>query len=247
VAIEGIETLTLPDGTEVDVRISVFSSVAAVRPPLPPPPPPPSFPAPVGYWKFNDTLADASGNGRDLSGSSVAYESGKYGQGASSLVGGGMFRANDIISVNNVSGPYTVCGWFKLAASPPRGATVGMQLGSNNLFSVGRDTSSSYAVFVSPSGFNGYVQSGADAGAGWHHVAVTVSGAVAKLYVDGSQAGSVSLNLSGNTMSESATLRINCMAAGDAVDDVAVFDVALTAGQIATIAAAAGDLSTLYT
>jgi hypothetical protein len=33
VAIEGIETLTLPDGTEVDVRISVLSSVAAVRPP----------------------------------------------------------------------------------------------------------------------------------------------------------------------------------------------------------------------
>lgn len=57
----GTETLTLPDGTEVDVKIALGASVTAVRPPAV------VIPAPVADWRFEGTLNDSSGNGHTLS------------------------------------------------------------------------------------------------------------------------------------------------------------------------------------
>lgn len=56
----GVETLTLPDGTEVDVRIGLGLSINAIRPPAP------VVPSPIADWRFEGNLNDSSGNGYTL-------------------------------------------------------------------------------------------------------------------------------------------------------------------------------------
>ncbi len=87
----------------------------------------------------------------------------------------------------------------------------------------------------------GWQSTGTTFGAGFHHVAVTVSGGTTlKVYYDGSQvytSSSTSVNLAGSSLMSFGIRHENSEAWVGAVDQVRVYDRALTAAEIATLAA----------
>jgi hypothetical protein len=81
----------------------------------------------VHYWKFQDDLADASGNGKTLtSNGNVVYAAGgKAGKAArGDPAGDGIAsRVGDVLSGSSKTGTYTVAGWFS-AGGPDGSSTV---------------------------------------------------------------------------------------------------------------------------
>jgi hypothetical protein len=132
--------------------------------------------------------------------------------------------------------PRTLSVWFRTTAasgarvvanwgSPSQGARFGILLDTGHVKFVGES-----ADLTSPRTF---------ADGAWHHAAVTYNGAFATLYVDGSieASGRLMLNTVGTTMTIGNAVRGHAPEFFQgSIDDVLVFDHALTPAQVAAVA-----------
>lgn len=230
----------LPAGTEIDVQIGLSLSITAMRPPVSPPPPP-SFPAPVGYWKFDNNLDDSSGNGYTLTDPSATYGTGKFNEGYTGA--GAQINAQTILDCNSASGPYTISYWTKvpnlevlLASSNAAFVPAGM----GNGLTVVANTVPSFPEFTAITAFdsdginlNDFTFPGGDGD--WHNVAFCADSGNVTLYVDGAAVANAPSVTSSTTLNNSLNFLVSNQDA--IIDELAVWNVALTPTEIASIAA----------
>jgi hypothetical protein len=203
------------------------------------PEPPPGAP-PVAAYSFDDgggtVLGDATGNGNQgtvMGGSS--WSAGKYG-GALTFNG-----TNGFVNLPGLGtfykGAFTLEAWVRRDSSD----TDAGILGTWNVAQAGGpmmwvDYASGRTIQTLGSGSSNYLDSGFAAPVGaWQHLASTYDGTVAKFYIDGNLVASRTYD--GN-VGDSNSWRIGAYGgtAGDffdgAIDEVRVYDRALTAAQV---------------
>ncbi len=199
----------------------------------------------IGFWAFNNDGLDLSGHNLDgsISGN-VFYASGKFGQ-ALSLTGNGYVTMGDAPSLNIANKEFSISVWIKTNDRATRQGIV------DKFNSAGK-------VIYSPGGYvlekgltpgNIRFQLGIgapnlvviDASANfydnnWHHIAVTRTNDVVKLFFDGSLLGSSSCSgmIFSNTtrpFSIGTFAQIGGFFIGS-IDDVKVYNYSLTDAQI---------------
>jgi len=205
----------------------------------------------VGWWKFEEgsgtTVADSSGNGNTGTASGgMTWETGKLGSYA-----GGFDGSDDYVTVTHdaslmPTGSISVACWVKTATTTNFSGLVDKYVGGGgnsgwvfDLF--GGSQIHPRLGFEASGGFQSVAGTGAGASVNddaWHHCAGTWDGTTGRIYIDGvlnnsaAMTGpiltnSVDVVLGGDAAS---TLRLN----GD-LDDVRVYNRALTAAEIASL------------
>jgi hypothetical protein len=129
---------------------------------------------------------------------------------------------------------FTLAGWIKVTNTPtidpdcPFAGTIVRDGGRLN--SLGRLNGSNYCTALWDGSVFKQVTSASSAG--WHHLAMTLTGGTLTLYVDGVSAGSTA---SGNQTCTSDTIFMGTGLA-DRLAGVLTYDVGLSAGEIANLA-----------
>ena len=211
----------------------------------PPPPPPPPTGGPAGWWTFDEgagsTAFDSSGNANNCALVGTSWISGHSGA-AISLAGNG-YGSCGASSTLAITGALTVAAWVKI---PNPSQYAYMRIASKkNLW----NDSNGYALSYNPGKhLLEILGSGSQSGSAnvaldtsWHHVAGTISGGTAHLYVDGVERTSVSTVTP--LAAGSTPLFIGRDASGassftGAIDDLRVYPRALSASEIAALAGA---------
>ncbi|HJY81928.1 MAG TPA: LamG-like jellyroll fold domain-containing protein, partial [Candidatus Binatia bacterium] len=209
--------------------------------------PPPGL---VAAYSFNEgggtTASDASGNGH--TGTVVNSPTWTTGKVGSALLLNGTNQYVDVPSNSafNLTGDLTVAAWVKDAA---HGSLLAKHNGS---------TSGDYAVYIHGSGIFDLYGDGLTPAAvsstraipadhAWHHVAVTRQGSTVTFYLDGSAAGTASM--AGAFHTNSSPVDIGCDETGcndlnglltGSVDEVRLYNRALSASEIQTVMNTAG-------
>ncbi|MCP4193847.1 MAG: PEP-CTERM sorting domain-containing protein [Pirellulaceae bacterium] len=220
----------------------------------------------VGYWDFDDNTADQSGNGNEgeiLGGVSFDADI------PTSLPAGGKSAAFDgaagtLVNVTQNSNlplttqsAFTISMWVKgegTANSDDRVFSEGMTTNNNPLFNLGTKNNSSDAkfdFFFRNGGSPGHQFSNGDLfDDTWRHMAWVDTDHVGTLYIDGVEdqsfdyASFVNDGFAPDTTTLGGILRGSdcCNFLGN-IDDAAIYDFALSDGQVASLAAGASPLS----
>jgi hypothetical protein len=136
----------------------------------------------VGCWEFENTLADASGDGNDGAGTNVSFAAGKVGMGA-------VLAANSHIALTETASlappNITIEGWINPTALPGAGTRFGVM-----------DNDGTYGVFLQNGGMlctlNGALQVTVAITPGvFTHVACTTDGTTVRAYVGGTEVGTL--------------------------------------------------------
>lgn len=183
------------------------------------------------YYKFDGTLVDIH-NGRNLVDGSETYGSGKILQGLLDTGGDFATRTNDILTGGVLSGAYSLNFWVFLA--DPGDGSVSIQAASFEFASIELNLQCDFGGQIELSWLDSSVNLntgtfGLDA---WHMVTVVVSAGTASIYVDSVFIDSTS---SGDTATFSGTgpfLIAITPGAGAGIDELGVFDEALSAPEI---------------
>ena len=249
-------TLTLTVSADVlahsDTDLSATLPVTAVDEPPPPPPPPPavSIAAPVAHWKFDGDADDSAGssNGSAMNGASFTTAA-SVGSHALSLDGSDdhVALASHVSNFPLGNSARSVTGWFRAEAGNQRQTffTYGPNVEGKRLSIAADRTQALVAVSGHAWGVNNL--SLAD---GWHHVAVTFAGGDSddfSIYLNGalqsaSTLGGVRRQVDTQPGSPgSSTAAIGQNVSGEAhyggdIDDVRLYDYALSAEQVQAIA-----------
>ena len=238
-------TLTVSAGAlaHSDAALSATLPVAAVD--EPPPPPAVSIPAPVAHWSFDGDVGDSAGssNGSARNGASFTTAA-SVGSHALSLDGSDdhVDLAPHVSKFPLGNSARSVTGWFRADAGG-QGQTFfvyGPNVEGKRLSIAADRTQALVAVSGHAWGVNGL--SLAD---GWHHVAVTFPGGNSddfSIYLDGalqsaSTLGGVRRQV--DTRSGGAAIGRSVSGAahyGGDIDDVRLYDYALSAEQVQAIA-----------
>lgn len=201
-------------------------------------------------WRFDGSLADASGNGHALTdgGANAAYEAGRIGQcvypgGSGEL---NLFTDTQVLTGDPGVGPYTVAFWVRSPELPTDGESVSVRAaastgGGNPGLSVSALTDDSGNCFVSVGIGDGVVNLDATlpGSTDWIHLAVTVGGGTASLYVDGALVNakeSTTVGESFDPLFGVGGLTTILTLDPYRVDMTLVYDFATTAGEVAFLA-----------
>ncbi len=212
----------------------------------PPPPPPPPSGGPAGWWKFDEgtgsTAFDSSGNGNDCTLYGTSWVQGHSGD-AISLPNSGYGECGSS-STLAITGELTVAAWIRVA-NPSQHAYMRIASKKNAW-----DDPNGYALSFNPGKHRlEILGSGSQSGSaavtldsGWHHVAGTISGGTAHLYVDGVDRTSISTVAP--LVAGSTPLFIGRDGSGASqfngvIDDLRIYPRALSASEIATLAGTA--------
>ena len=215
-----------------------------------------SFPEPIAHWNFDGNIADQTGNGRDGS-----YEGGgapNYAEGFDGTSGGAIsFNGSDYLDVITGGGlpvynepAYTIAMWVRgTPQDDNRVYSEGSNSNNSSLFTIGTDNNGNTGavdIFIrtaSGTQIVAHAKSNGDAFDGtWHHIAWVDQNGNADLYIDGVRDTAnfdyskepIALNVS----SIGAVLRSSPCCNVDAdIDDFAIWDEALSAQDIAELAA----------
>ncbi|MGC4118515.1 MAG: hypothetical protein QM765_28960 [Myxococcales bacterium] len=185
----------------------------------------------VGQWFFSRDAVDTSGNGNDLAGQGgVALTVDRFGADESAYrFGTGLLSAADAGALD-LTGDYSITLWAKAEALTPAAALVSK--GSGYVLRLSDQAPHDVVELNgSASGVAGTVGRKLDT-AVWHHIAATQSGTAVKIYLDGK------LAYSGTGTAATANgdpLEIGRGFQG-ALDDVRLFNRALTADEAAALA-----------
>jgi hypothetical protein len=203
-----------------------------------------------GFWKFENTLLDASGNGRNgtRNGTGV-HVAGKLGRGHQ--VGP---AATDEIEITGSDSSlafvhntmvFTIAAWMKvetLAEQSIRGvwrsnnaasANPGITISLDTRRLGGAETTDAFRIIAA----NGNSQVASSVLAGWHHYALTANGTSGGyvFYRDGSQigTGAITGTQAGNSLTNVLTARgFTGLGTNDAIDELMLFDRALDSNDI---------------
>jgi chitodextrinase/dihydrofolate reductase len=199
-----------------------------------------STPGLVAAYGFNEgtgtTVADASGHGNTGTITNATWTTGKYGKGLSFNGSNTLVTINDSASLH-LTAAMTLEAWVNMGIVDNQWEDI-VYKGNDNYY---LEATSSKNV---PAGGGTFGTAGAAAYGtsalpqnAWTHVAVTYDGATLRLYVNGVQVSS--LARTGNLVTSTNPLQIG----GDSfyrqyfngiIDEVRVYNVALTAAQIQT-------------
>ncbi|HEY6886218.1 MAG TPA: LamG-like jellyroll fold domain-containing protein, partial [Solirubrobacter sp.] len=205
-------------------------------------PQPPAGPPPVASYSFDDgagtVLGDASGNGNNgtIAGG-AAWVSGKFG---SALDFDGSSGHVDLPGLGTFyKGAFTLEAWIRRDTSAVDGGIVGswapLQNGGAMLWNGWPNGHTTQTLGTSTSN---YLDAGSAAPVGtWQHIASTYDGTTGKLYVNGALVATKTFT--GN-VGDANSWRIGAYGPtaanffNGAIDDVRIYDRALTAGQVTT-------------
>lgn len=190
----------------------------------------------VTWWKFEDgsgtTVADASGAGNSgtITGSPT-WVSGRTGQ-ALQFSSSGQYVSRTVSASATV---YTVSAWIQYNGSVPISSIkVAFSYGSGSSGTIWMGYASNGRLAVSNSSVD-LTSSTVVNDTNWHHVAVVVSGGTMTGYADGALLGSQSIvSRPGNTLKVGDYTSSGFAFTGK-VDDVRVYNRALTAAEISTL------------
>jgi hypothetical protein len=204
----------------------------------------------VGYWKFDEgtgtTVTDWSGNGNTGTlvsttartatiPSTVSFDN----YNALSLNGSSDYVTLGTTNLPNNNSAQTVSAWVKFASAAGNQNIVALSNNSNAGVQVGLGGGN---VRVWKWGGTDLVASAAPSTTTvWHHIAWTFDGTNNRLYVDGAQTNTSMVTIPTNTVTTALIGTYNTGTPGEyfggLVDDVRIYKVALTATQVAALAA----------
>ncbi len=226
-----------------DTALSATLPVAAVD--EPPPPPAVLIPAPLAHWKFDDNADDSAGssNGAVRNGASFTTAA-SVGSHALSLDGSDdhVDLATHVSSFPLGNSARSVTGWFRADAGNQRQTflTYGPNVEGKRLSIAADRTQAVVAVSGHAWGVNNLNLSD-----GWHHVAVTFPGGDSddfSIYLNGAmQSASTLGGIQRQVDTRKGTAAIGRSVSGTAhyggeIDDVRLYDYALSAKQVRAIA-----------
>lgn len=181
------------------------------------------------YYRFDDNGLDSSGNSQTLTTSSPIYIQGIIGR----ALGSGTASRATIAGVG-ANGPVSISCWAKPIA-PFDGA--GSRCGWNEFqFTISSDPVTGQAVVFS-SHSDSYTTANGAMGGSWTHIALTWNGVTWKAYFNGAQ---VATGVNGPVNITAAPFAVDGSSADQQTpyDEVAVYDRALTAAEVAALAGA---------
>lgn len=202
----------------------------------------------VAYWAGDGNANDTSGNGNDgtligsagfgpgISGQAFNFTGGKMMADAAALPTGGSNRtiAFHVSSDNFAVGNTFLGGW----GTPADNQMSAMMMGRFNQ----QNRRSAFWGFDNDLDAIGTLADGA-----WHHLAFTLQGTSATIYIDGAFDNSQTLsglNTPGGTMFYLGDSSTFLNAFTGRIDEVAVYDRALSGGEVATLATAVPEPAT---
>lgn len=201
----------------------------------------------VGHWKFDGDANDSSGNGNHgrLMGE-PNYAPGKFGQ-AINLNGNG-----DCVVIENeqnfdFKGPITISVWVKVNSPPPAWVWQDVVVKGdieNNGWGLTKNTFLGDGAYFAWYGLDRGSLSSANTNDGkWHHIAGVYDGSKMCVYVDGRQYNLVGVSGELATNDKKVSIGGNAQLPGremDAlIDDVRIYNHALSSAEIAKIAGVA--------
>jgi hypothetical protein len=206
----------------------------------------------VGYWPFNDaaSLGNGGAAGTLTANAGATFTAaGKFGGGLA-LNGAGGFLSGTVTNLPIGNSNYTQAAWFKPTALGARGIVGWGNFGSGRQVNALR-------IFDNGNGFRHYWW-GADLDAvnlptnfldgNWHHVATTFDGTTRRIYLDGVQVNS---DVPGTNNASAANFRIGCTNNTEyfsgTLDEVYIYNNALTAAEVQSLAAGLGPRITSFT
>ncbi len=215
------------------------------QPPPPPPPPAISIPAPVAHWTFDGDADDAAGSSDGTANNGASFTtSASVGSHALSLDGADDYvdLASHVSSFPLGDAARSVTGWFRAAAGSQDQTffAYGPNVAGQR-FSVAADRTQ---VIVGVSS-HAWGAKGLSLSDGWRHVAVTYSGGDSdqvSIYLDGVlQSASTQAGSARRLDTRTGPAAIGRSVSGAAhytgsIDDVRIYDVALSAEQVQAIA-----------
>jgi hypothetical protein len=191
------------------------------------------FPAPAALYRFDGDATDASGNGRDLSGT-ITYAVGKFGQ---------AFRSGEVtgtIPITQVNADYSLGGWFKVLST---GYSDYAQITLESAGAVQRvclgfgGSEAGFQYFVGfNDGFSAPIFGAMVPNGVWIFVCVVVSGGTATLYYGDVSQGTSDVSAFSSTMAFSRFSGASGTG-GATLDDPFFVQLALTPDRIAYLAA----------
>ena len=202
----------------------------------------------VAYWPFNSTgtLGNDAAGGSALTVNGATFNAaGRFG-GALQLSGASQFLSGTVNNLPIGNSTYTQSAWIKPNVLGAQGI-----VGWGN-YGAGRQVNA-FRLFDSGNGFRHYWW-GADLDATglatvlnngtWHHAATTFDGTTRRIYLNGVQ---VAADVPGANGATAANFRIGSTNNGEffngSIDDVALYNHALTATEIASLAGGASPMS----
>ncbi len=190
----------------------------------------------VAAYAFDDgsgtAAADASGNGHTGAISGAAWATGRH--------GGGLFfdGSNDYVALGALgtfyNAGFTLEAWVQKSSAKKDVGVLGTWAGNGPMLWVDHVAGHNYLTLGGS--FSSYLDSGQSPAAGqWQHLAATFDGATARYYIDGAEVASRAFS---GSVGSSNTWRVGAYGGSPGnfldgfVDDVRVYNRALTAGEI---------------
>ena len=206
----------------------------------------------IGYWNFDEASGsvahDTSGSGYNGTVIGATWTTGK-------INGGLSFNGttNTVVTPGIALGSaFSVSAWANPAVTPQGGYTRILETQYNGGLYLGVDGSGTKYKFIVNTAAGATANCGSAYGcaeggtisSGWHLVTATYDGTTAKLYVDGALVGSDTFTTPGNTNYPLYVARYyggNSNGWNGVLDDVRLYNRALTATEVATLYNGGGD------
>ncbi len=235
---------------------TTLTCTLGTTPPSPPQPPsPPPANSLVNWWKFDETsgttaVDSVGGQTGDLAPGATWTAAGKIG-GALSLNGSQIKHITNYVvlpaGIVSTLNDFSIATWVYVNANATWARLFDFGCGRDIYMFLAPSSGSTIRYSITTSGGAGEqrIESTAALAVGaWHHVAVTLSGTVGILYVDGTQVGqNTAMTLKPSSLGITTA---NCIGksqyTGDPnlngnVDDFRIYNYGLSAAEIATLAA----------
>lgn len=198
----------------------------------------------IGYWNFDNAGnlgADASGNGNALTvnGGATQEPTGKFGGGlALNGSSGFLSKATAVTGLPTGNSSYTISAWFKPTATGDRGIVGWGNFGGNRQVCALRLLNTNdFRHYWWSADLDGTANTNYSNGQ-WHHVAAVYNGSTRAIWYDGTLIVQDSPGVNNSTSANFAIGRTN---SGEyfqgALDDVAVWNNALSNAEIGALAA----------
>ncbi|MCC7261111.1 MAG: VCBS repeat-containing protein [Candidatus Latescibacteria bacterium] len=209
----------------------------------------------VGWWSGEGNATDIVGANNGTLNPGTSYGSGKVGQafGFDSVTEGVLVGNPAVLQLQNLS----IEMWVKRVEAAPGRATLEHPARSGELFGYG---SGGYILVLLPDGQLGFgrdsydeIRSGAlrVTDTNWHHVALTKSGFMVSFFVDGNGPTTITTYNTPFVFNTQAAIGVgssgNAQSFYGSIDEVSVYNRALSAAEIQAIAAAPGGKAVTYT
>ena len=203
---------------------------------------------PIAHWKFDETSGttaiDSEGGHHGTLVGDASWAPGML-DGALSLDGSG--DRVDVSGLIDSPSSLTIAAWVNLSSTDFYGAEV-IDLGDNILLRLDNGFYDTYVSFWDGSGWQRTRTGQFIAGSGWRHVAYTHDDAANQqfFYIDGAEAAATTFSTS-ISYSHASNTAIGANSLGNSnydfngqIDDLRIYDVALSAAEIAELAAMGG-------